>query len=61
MSLTTQSLSVPEVEAMRWAMGSPLIFKGSVSTSDLKESTSVRPEKGRWSSTSQRAQERFEA
>src|SRR2546428_10950866 len=52
MSLTTQSESVPLVEAMRLAMGWPLIFIGAVSVSETKEMTSGRPETPRWSSTS---------
>lgn len=39
-SLTTQSESVPLVEAIRLVIGSPLIFIGSVSTSVVKTSTS---------------------
>src|SRR5713101_2975590 len=52
MSLTTQSESVPLVEAIRLAMGWPLIFIGAVSVSETKDMTSGRPETPRWSSTS---------
>ena len=38
MSLTTQSESVPLVEAMRLATGWPLIFTGAVRTSEVKTS-----------------------
>src|SRR6267378_3637593 len=56
MSLTTQSESVPLVEASRLAIGWPLIFTGAVKVSETKEMTSGRPETSRWSSTSQLAQ-----
>src|ERR1044071_8963625 len=56
MTFTTQSESVPEVDATRFAMGSPLIFIGEVRTSETNESTSGRPEASRWSSPSQRDQ-----
>src|SRR2546427_11723437 len=52
MSLTTQSESVPLVDAIRLAIGWPLIFIGAVSVSETKEMTSGRPETPRWSSTS---------
>src|SRR6267378_4062451 len=52
MSLTTQSESVPLVDAIRLAMGWPLIFIGAVSASETNETTSGRPETPRWSSTS---------
>src|SRR5215510_14174209 len=52
MSLTTQSESVPEVDATRFATGWPLILTGSVKTSVANARTSVRPEASRWSSTS---------
>src|SRR5215469_7205421 len=52
MSFTIQSESVPEVEATILAIGWPLIFRGDVRTSEMKVSTSVRPEASRWSSTS---------
>src|SRR3979490_3394086 len=55
MSLTTQSESVPLVEATRLAIGCPLIFIGAVSVSETKTTTSGRPETPRWSSTSQLA------
>ena len=47
MTLTTQSESVPLVEATRFATGCPLIFTGAVSTSDTKTSTSGRPDASR--------------
>src|ERR1700731_4560488 len=53
MSLTTQSESVPLVEAIKLAMGWPLIFIGAVKVSDTKEITSGRPETSRWSLVSQ--------
>ena len=56
MSFTTQSASVPSVEAMRFAIACPLIFTGAVSASVRKVRTSVRPDASRWSSTSQRGQ-----
>src|SRR4051812_31728791 len=56
MTLTTQSESVPLVEAMRFTIGCPLILTGSVNTSETKTATSGRPEASRWSSTSQRDQ-----
>src|SRR5712692_4379676 len=56
MSLTTQSESVPLVEATTLAMGWPLIFSGAVSISETKTTTSARPETSRWSSTSQLCQ-----
>ena len=43
MSFTTQSASVPLVEATRFATGWPLIFTGAVSTSETNETTSGRP------------------
>src|SRR5262252_9349472 len=52
MSLTTQSESVPLVEATRFATGWPLILTGAVSTSDVNTATSVRPDDSRWSLTS---------
>src|SRR5258708_25556341 len=55
MSLTTQSESVPLVEATKLAMGCPLIFIGALSVSETKTTTSGRPETSRWSSTSQLA------
>src|SRR5580658_7237363 len=58
MSLTTQSESVPLVEAMRLAMGWPLIFTGAVRTSEVKVRTSGRPEGSRWASTNHCAQVR---
>src|SRR5258708_31040847 len=53
MSLTTQSESVPLVEAIKLAMGWPLIFTGAVSVSEIKATTSGRPETSRWSLVSQ--------
>src|SRR5258708_21109850 len=53
MSLTTQSESVPLVEATRLAIGCPLIFIGAVSVSEMKTTTSGRPETSRWSLVSQ--------
>ena len=47
MSLTTQSESVPLVEAIILATGWPLIFIGAVRTSEVKTSTSGRPEGSR--------------
>src|SRR4029077_5213355 len=61
MSLTTQSESVPLVEAMRLAMGWPLIFIGAVRVSDTNEMTSGRPETSRWSLVSQVRQGTFPA
>src|SRR5580692_2150670 len=58
MSLTTQSESEPLVEAMRLAMGWPLILTGEARTSVAKTRTSGRPEDSRWSSTSHCAQVR---
>jgi len=52
MSLTTQSESVPLVEAIRLVMGWPLILIGAVSASETNETTSGRLETARWSSTS---------
>src|SRR5687768_6774036 len=52
MSFTTQSLSVPVVDAKRVAKISPLMVRGSVRGSLTKVRTSVRSAKGRWSSTS---------
>src|SRR5581483_2828339 len=51
-TFTTQSESVPLVEATRFTTGCPLIFNGSVSTSETKVTTSGRPDASRWSSTS---------
>src|SRR5450755_4396639 len=51
-TFTTQSESVPLVEATRFATGCPLIFTGAVNGSVTKTSTSGRPESSRWSSTS---------
>src|ERR1700692_3370092 len=53
MILTTQSESVPLVEATKLAMGWPLIFIGEVNVSDTKTSTSGRLATSRWSSTNQ--------
>src|SRR5260370_36569677 len=53
MSLTTQSESVPLVEATKLAIGCPLIFIGAVSVSETKATTSGRPETSRWSLVSQ--------
>ena len=47
MTFTTQSESVPLVEAIRLATGWPLIFTGAVSTSDTNDTTSGRPEASR--------------
>src|SRR3954453_11538362 len=55
-TLTTQSESVPLVEATRLATGCPLIFTGEANTSDTYTSTSGRPEASRWSVTSQSPQ-----
>ena len=46
-NLTTQSESVPLVEATRLATGCPLIFIGEVKTSELNTTTSGRPEASR--------------
>ena len=43
-SFTTQSESVPLVDAIKFAIGSPLIFTGSFKTSEVKTSTSGRPD-----------------
>ena len=51
-AFTTQSESVPLVEAIRLATGCPLIFIGAVNTSESNARTSGRPEASRWSSTS---------
>src|ERR1700687_5574888 len=51
-NLTTQSESVPLVEATRLATGCPLIFTGAVKTSETNATTSGRPDASRWSSTS---------
>ena len=51
MSLTTQSASLPVVEATRLTVGSPLILSGSVNGPVTKVSTSLRPEASRSSST----------
>src|SRR5512146_3170661 len=56
MSLTTQSESLPLVEATRLATGCPLIFTGAVNTSETNTATSGRPEASRWSYTSHCAQ-----
>src|SRR5262245_59897382 len=56
MSFTTQSESVPLVEATRFTFGSPAIFTGVVSTFETNATTSGRPEASRWSSTSQQGQ-----
>src|SRR6185312_14879659 len=56
MSFTTQSESVPLVDATKLAIGSPLIFTGAVSASEVNTSTSGRPDASRCSSTSQRDQ-----
>src|SRR5712664_916907 len=53
MSLTTQSESVPLVEATKLAIGCPLIFIGAVRVSEMKTTTSGRPETSRWSLVSQ--------
>ena len=58
MTLTTQSESVPEVEATRFTTGVPLILTAAVKGSDVNTSTSGRPEASRWSSTSQSGQVR---
>src|ERR1700686_5694178 len=55
MSFTTQSESVPLVDATKLAMGWPLIFIGEVKVSETKTRTSGRLETSRWSSTSQLA------
>ena len=47
MSLTTQSLSVPLVEATRCTTGWPLILRGLVNTAEVKVMTSVRPDASR--------------
>ncbi len=44
MTFTTQSESVPLVDAIKFATGCPLIFTGSFNTSDVNASTSGRPE-----------------
>src|ERR1700676_5453267 len=54
-SFTTQSESVPLVEAIKLAIGWPLIFIGEVRVSETKTRTSGRLETSRWSSTSQLA------
>src|SRR5713226_1395200 len=61
MSLTTQSESVPLVDAIRLAIGWPVIFIGAVSVFETKEMTSGRPETPRWSSTSHCFQGTFSA
>src|ERR1700720_4208931 len=53
MSLTTQSESVPLVEAIKLATGWPLIFTGAASVPEMKTATSGRPETSRWSLVSQ--------
>src|SRR5260370_36571531 len=53
MSLTTQSESVPLVEAIKLAMGWPLIFTGAFRTSEMNTATSGRPDASRWSLVSQ--------
>ncbi len=52
MSFTTQSESVPLVDAIRFTIGCPLILTGDVSTSETNATTSGRPDASRWSSTS---------
>src|SRR5512134_3951046 len=52
MTFTTQSESLPLVDATRFTSGCPLIFNGAVSTSDTNTATSGRPEASRWSETS---------
>src|ERR1700756_1940862 len=52
-NFTTQSLSVPLVEAYRFTSGTPLTRNGAVSGAVTYVSTSVRPSTNRWSSTSQ--------
>src|ERR1700730_5082367 len=54
-NLTTQSESVPLVEAIKLAIGWPLIFIGEVKVSETKIRTSGRLATSRWSSTSQLA------
>src|ERR1700719_1352472 len=61
MSLTTQSESVPLVEAIKLATGWPLIFTGAVSVPEMKTATSGRPETSRWSLVSQVRQGTFPA
>src|SRR5260370_33371432 len=53
MSLKTQSEAVPLVEATKLAIGCPVIFIGAVSVSEMKTTTSGRPETSRWSLASQ--------
>src|SRR3954465_1489496 len=55
-SFTTQSESVPLVDATRFAIGCPSIFTGAVNASVVNTATSVRPEGPRWSVTSHRGQ-----
>ena len=47
MTFTTQSASVPLVEAIRLAIGCPLIFSGALNTSDTNAATSGRPDASR--------------
>src|SRR6185369_10422405 len=56
MTFTTQSASVPLVEAVRLTIGWPLILTGAVRTSEAKARTSGRPEASRWSLTNHCAQ-----
>src|SRR6266853_2601182 len=56
-SFTTQSLSVPLVDATRCTTGAPLTRTGSVSTGVTYDNTSGRSTTKRWSVTSQRRQE----
>src|SRR5664279_6103992 len=49
MTFTTQSESVPLVDATRFAIGSPAILTGAVRTSDAYTRTSVRVATSRWS------------
>src|SRR5680860_335856 len=51
-TFTTQSESVPLVDAMRLTTGWPLILTAVVRVSDTYARTSGRPEASRWSSTS---------
>jgi hypothetical protein len=52
-NFTTQSLSVPLVEACRCTTGAPPMRSGAASGSVMKVSTSGRPSTKRWSLTSQ--------
>ena len=56
MSFTTQSLSLPLVDANRCTTGAPLTRTGVVSGAVTYDSTSGRSTTARWSLTSQRRQ-----